>query len=212
MHDTAGLTANQKILLAARDLEARGFKPFTIEALTVAAWKSCPKSFGLKGYESLHPNSNVIYASIMGEGRLVRRGWLEKKGPKLYELSAQGRAEAERIAGGDSGRRKTGVIQPSRECEAELDRLLVSRAVIRLRGGNALTLNRTDADAFWLHGDGEAVEAVILAARACLVGGVVKLRSGREVREAELSEVSLVNAWLSVKFGREMAKRKAVVA
>jgi hypothetical protein len=216
MHDTAGLTVSQKILLAAADLEARGFVPFTAAALTVAAWKIDAKTFGLRGFEAAHPDNNRVECCVMGERGLARRGWLVKVGQKLYQLSRQGKQEAERIRTGDGSevslpkRRALAVIQPSPECEAELNRLLVSRAVIRFRGGNAMTLGRDDADAFWSHGDGEAVEAVVAAARACLVGGVVRLRSGREVREAELAEVSRVNAWLSVKFAREVARRKAV--
>ena len=64
---TADLTVSQKIILAAHKLEQAGHTPFTIEALTVAAWKDNKQTFGLRGFDDQYPNSNVLYAALMGE-------------------------------------------------------------------------------------------------------------------------------------------------
>src|SRR5439155_531059 len=67
-------TVPEKILLAADHLDKQGQSPFSAEALIVASWQKFPKTFGLKGYAELYPDSNKILSSIMGEKGLARRG------------------------------------------------------------------------------------------------------------------------------------------
>src|SRR6516164_2489687 len=75
-------TLPEKILLAASTLEERGTVPFTAEALIVAVWERYPQSFGLKGFEERHPDSNKVLSALMGEKGLAKRGWLHKAGQK----------------------------------------------------------------------------------------------------------------------------------
>src|SRR5216683_468758 len=84
-------TVPEKILLAAYQLEEQGQSPFSAEALIVSSWQKFPRTFGLKGYTDLYPDSNKILSSIMGEKGLARRGWLVKMGQKLYSLTNAGR-------------------------------------------------------------------------------------------------------------------------
>jgi hypothetical protein len=67
-------TVPEKILVAADQLEHKGITPFTAEALIVAVWEKFPKTFGLKGYAELYPDSNKVLSSLMGEKGLARRG------------------------------------------------------------------------------------------------------------------------------------------
>src|SRR5258708_33869193 len=90
-------TVPEKILLAANQLEADGQSPFSAEALIVVSWQKFPKTFGLKGYAELYPDSNKILTSIMGEKGLARRGWLVKMGQKLYALTRDGRQVVARL-------------------------------------------------------------------------------------------------------------------
>src|SRR4029078_2310745 len=80
-------TVPEKILMAADHLEKQGQSPFSAEALIVASWQQFPKTFGLRGYTDLYPDSNKVLSSIMGEKGLARRGWLSKMGQKLYALT-----------------------------------------------------------------------------------------------------------------------------
>ena len=73
----AECTLPEKILLAGFELEEQGQSPFSAEALIVAAWQKYPRTFGLKGYEELYPDSNKVLAGIMGEKGLPKRGWME---------------------------------------------------------------------------------------------------------------------------------------
>src|SRR6266852_5081100 len=84
-------TVPEKILLAASQREEEGQSPFSAEALIVVSWQKFPKTFGLKGYTDLYPDSNKVLSSIMGVKGLANRGWLLKMGQKLYSLSRDGR-------------------------------------------------------------------------------------------------------------------------
>src|SRR5947199_8628207 len=90
-------TVPEKILLAADTLDQAGQSPFSAVAFIVASWQKVPKTFGLKGYTELYPDSNKILSSIMGEKGLAKRGWLIKMGQKLYALTREGRNVARRV-------------------------------------------------------------------------------------------------------------------
>lgn len=203
MHDTAELTVNQYLLLAADTLP----QPFHESDLVEAAWKAAPRLLGMTRKHDKYPSDNKVRAALSGDRGLVKRGWLERHDRLMYSLTRHGKAEAARLSNGHADRRPLGKIEPSRELEAELDRLLVSKAVLRLRAGVGDTLNRVDAFAFWGTQGPDGVDATLAAARECLVGGCVRLRSGREVGEAELAEVGRTNNWLALKFRRELEKR-----
>ena len=93
-------TVPEKILLAAHHLEEQGQSPFSAEALIVASWQKFPKSFGLKGYTDQYPDSNKVLSSIMGARGLANKNLLQKMGQKLYTLSREGRAVAQKLVQG----------------------------------------------------------------------------------------------------------------
>lgn len=166
------LTKADKLLLTASDLEQRGIRPFSAEDLVVAAWKKYPDAFALEGYPE-HPDSNRIYAEIMGSKPLRRRGWIVKTGEKRYQLSNAGRLAAEGLRWvGDS--REGSRADLSREQKLFLGRLLSSRAVQKTRADNAEAIIFPDACAFWdisprsvaktLQARLESVEAVLAVA------------------------------------------------
>jgi hypothetical protein len=100
---TARRTAAQEILLAASDLAASGKREFTEWELTVAAWKRDNNRFGLRGFESDHPDHKRVMMEIMGQTKKdnpVRRRFIEKLKPNYYRLTDLGAAEAAAIQHG----------------------------------------------------------------------------------------------------------------
>lgn len=61
-------------------------QPFCLERLVVAAWQLDQQRFGLRGFEALYPDSNIVIANVAGKRGLVARRDLVKLGPKLYSL------------------------------------------------------------------------------------------------------------------------------
>lgn len=56
----------EKLLIAAFELEEKGHKPFSAEDIVVASWQKFPDAFGLAGYQDRYPDSNRVFAEIMG--------------------------------------------------------------------------------------------------------------------------------------------------
>jgi hypothetical protein len=143
-------TLPEKILLAAFSLEELGQTPFTAEALTVAVWQKYPRTFGLKGFEEQHPDSNKVLASIMGVKGLAGRGWLLKAGQKLYTLTRDGRQVVRRLMHGEVAPPKADApVKLSREHDKLLQGLLVSTAFEKFREGHQQELKFADACRFW---------------------------------------------------------------
>jgi hypothetical protein len=144
-------TLPEKILLAASGLEELGQSPFPAEALIVAAWQKYPRTFGLKGFEEKHPDSNKVLASLMGEKGLARRGWLLKAGQKLYQLTREGRQVVQRLQQGEATPppRPAGPVKLARDHDKLLQGLLVSTAYDLFRQGRKQELKFADACRFW---------------------------------------------------------------
>lgn len=141
------LTKAEKLLLTAADLEQGGIRPFSAEDLVVAAWKKYPDAFALEGYPE-HPDSNRIYAEIMGSKPLRRRGWIVKVGEKRYQLSNAGRIAAESL-GWVGDLREGSRADLSREQKLLLRRLLSSRAAQKAQADDVGSIIFPDACAFW---------------------------------------------------------------
>jgi hypothetical protein len=121
-----------KILVAAHHLDEQGQSPFSAEALIVASWQKFPKTFGLKGYSELYPDSNKVLSSIMGVKGLASRGWLIKMGQKMYSLTREGKQVVHRILDGGepvSPAPARGHTKLSRDQEKILLRLFETSAV-----------------------------------------------------------------------------------
>jgi len=150
-------SVSDKLLLAAYTCEQAGKSPFTAEDLVVSAWRAFPDTFGLKGYASAdgrlcYPDSNRVFAEIMGSKPIRKRGLLVKVGEKLYELTETGRALASRLGladGLDATTAPVGKAGLDRRLEGELRRLLSTRAVQKVDNAQVDALTFHDACIFW---------------------------------------------------------------
>lgn len=89
----------QQILIAA--LESSGgdqHKTFTMEELLVRAWKRDKLAWGLRGYETLYPDSDKIQKEIgargVGQKSMSELGLLERVSRRVYRLTPAGLATA----------------------------------------------------------------------------------------------------------------------
>lgn len=222
MNDTNDLTTVQKILLAAHNLEGKGYKPFTAAALTVAAWEVDAKTFGLRGFEEKYPDNNRVECCVMGVRGLANRGWLHKVGQKLYELTRQGREEAERILRGNDSplpkRRALMKVQVPKDLEKALVSLFVTTAFRRYEEGMKREITYRDAQRFWglsetAHGDAvnltlAKVPAVLAAVEQLLIGDSIELSSGQSVSHADLKSLAAVHRFLTEQFSRNLHQQR----
>lgn len=104
----ARIGLRQQVLLAA--LQCSGGdtnKTFTAEELLLAAWKRDSVSWGLRGHEREHPDSEKIYkeldrASVKGKnvrGGLIGLGLFEKIRFRTYRFTPAGLIEASEVSG-----------------------------------------------------------------------------------------------------------------
>jgi hypothetical protein len=143
-------TVPEKILVAADQLETQGNTPFTAEALIVAVWEKFPKTFGLKGFAELHPDSNKVLSSLMGEKGLARRGWLVKTGMKMYALTREGRRVIRRVTLQEGDEPESPKLQRlSRDLERFVISLLDSSAYQKFEENRKAELTFADACRFW---------------------------------------------------------------
>jgi hypothetical protein len=100
----------QQVLLAALECSGGDLrKEFTAEDLLLAAWKRNPAAWGLRGYETEHPDSERIYVeldrvSVGGtnvRGGMVGLGLFEKVRQRTYRFSPAGLGAASEVAGAD---------------------------------------------------------------------------------------------------------------
>lgn len=75
-------------------------KTFTFEELLVAAWREDKHSWGLRGFETEHPDSERIHRELDSRGGnskgLVELGWLDKVRPRVYRMTLKGLTETGR--------------------------------------------------------------------------------------------------------------------
>ena len=210
-------TVPEKILLAAHHLEEHGQSPFSAEALIVLSWQKFPRTFGLKGYAELYPDSNKILSCIMGERGLARRGWLAKMGQKLYSLSKEGRHVVQRLLDGGEPPTTTMHRPPvkfAREHEKQLLACLESSAVQKFEEEQKDELTFADACRFWnitenLHGDALAskldrIKAMLLDVEKHLGTGNAELPNGRSISKEDLNLVTAVHEYLEDRFSRHL--------
>jgi hypothetical protein len=212
----AECTVPEKILLAAFELEEQGQSPFSAESLVVAAWQKFPKTFGLKGYSDVYPDSNKVLASIMGVKGLAHRGWLVKMGQKLYAMTREGRQSVRRLL--NAGEPTTAEEQPvklSRDQEKFLLGLLNSTAVQKYQEGTKNELTFADACRYW--GITESMNVATLDAKLdhlrgtlgdldrLLSKGNAVLSNGRSISSEDLDLLCAVRAYLEERFSRHLS-------
>jgi hypothetical protein len=178
------VTVHEKLLLAAAQLENEGKSLFSAEDLVVAAWRLDPETFGLAGYlddqgRPAYPNSNRVFAEIMGSKPIRKQGLLAKAGTKTFRLTESGRQRVQNLqlrSHGTVGRDSAeGKAVFDRETSRKLRRLLGTRAVDKLRNGRADEITFTDASSFW--GITARSTAMGFQARRGDVEGVLKAAS-----------------------------------
>lgn len=153
MESLRKLSVPEKLLIVARGLEVRGKSPFTAEDLVVEAWRSFPDTFGLGGYRDsngklMFPDSNRVFAEIMGTKPIRKKGYLTKVGNKLYKLTEAGHLRAELLA---LPQGKEAVVKAGldRILRSKLDRLLTSRSFEKYKNGLVSEITFHDACGFW---------------------------------------------------------------
>ena len=214
MTSIADCTVPEKILLAAHQLEDEGQSPFSAEALIVASWQKFPRTFGLKGYAELYPDSNKILSSIMGEKGLARRGWLVKMGQKLYSLTSAGRQVVKRIQeGGEPVAAKT-PSKLSRDQEKFLTGLFDSAAIEKFDEGRKSELVFGDACRFWgitenTHGETlnsrlNKVRIQLADLERIMARGDMEMTNGRSVSADDISHLTDVHQYLEERFARHL--------
>ena len=147
------LSITEKLLLAAYELEESGRRPFSAEDLVVSAWKKFPDAFGLAGYRNndgslAYPDSNRVFAEIMGSKPIRKRGFLKKVGTKMYQLTEAGREHARIFLTED---RQTSIQKAGlpRDMEEELKRLFASKPIEKFRKNRVEDITFYDACTFW---------------------------------------------------------------
>ncbi len=148
-----GLNIAEKLLVAASEIEENGKGLFSAEDLVVAAWKKFPDAFGLQGYldgqgNPIYPNSNRVYAEIMGSKPLRKQGLLQKVGNKMYKLTEAGRARARGARSTNSGP-FTQKLTLGREQVDQIRHLFESKAAQKMREGKLEDITFFDACGFW---------------------------------------------------------------
>lgn len=209
----------EKLLLAAYELEERNRRPFSAEDLVVTAWQKFPDAFGLAGYRSddghlMYPDSNRVYAEIMGSKPIRRRGLLVKMGHKMYQLTEGGREHARFLLGSSSasGTEKSGL---PRDVQQQLQRLLTSKAAGKVRNGRAEDLTFHDACVFWgISPRSSAIEfngrvanfnRILEAARKTVEGKTATFEhGGKAYRARDLDDLMEVHQQLQTRFRKEI--------
>ena len=216
-----------KLLVAAYELDQGKGRSFTAEDLVVTAWKKFPRAFGLRGHNDanglpLHPDSNRVYAEIMGSKPIRKRGYLVKIGQKTYGLTETGREAAERIAGGEGATETAECVKAggkatmSRDTRAKLERVLKSRAVQRAQADELDRVTFHDACVFWgitprsvaieLKGSFANIEAVIETTERSISSGASELRTGSGDLSSSTTELlRRVHGFLKERFADELS-------
>jgi len=208
-------TVPEKILLAADHLDKGGQSPFSAEALIVASWQKFPKTFGLKGYAELYPDSNKILSSIMGEKGLARRGWLVKMGQKLYALTREGRHIIRKVTLSEDEPASDGsLLRLSREQEKFVQAMLDSSAVQKFEENRKGELTFADACRFWSiteNTKGDALDARLSQAQGhlteldrVLADNDAELSSNRILTAGDVRVLTNIHRYMEDRFDRHL--------
>jgi hypothetical protein len=219
MEGNKNLTVQDKLILAAYHLESDGRSPFTAEDLVVSAWRGYPDTFGLAGYKTpqgtlMYPDSNRVFAEIMGSKPVRKRGLLTKVGQKMYQLTEAGRHHAVLLA----QRATTETTQKSglaRDVRSYIERLMGSRAMSKYREGRSDEITFFDACAFYgisprssaieLQGQVANLLGVLGAAKAAAGKDAVALRhDGKRYDAKDIEGLFAVHEFMQEKFRAEL--------
>jgi hypothetical protein len=219
MANRYGMSVAEKLLISGFNLEKGGKSPFSAEDLVVAAWKRFPDTFGLAGHRDnsgrlSYPDSNRVFAEIMGSKPIRKRGFLKKAGTKMYQLTEGGREHARLLLEQDN-RPSTEKAGLSREIEQQLRRLFVMRAVDKFSQGHPEEITFYDACAFWgisprssaieLEGKIANFREVLQSAQKVANGGSICLEhGGRTYGPEDLEALLRTHKYLLSRFTPEL--------
>jgi hypothetical protein len=205
-------TVSEKILLAAFGLDKKGQTTFTAEDLVVSSWKQFGPTFGLKGYEEKHPDSNKVLSSIMGERGLARRGWLVKIGQKQYSFSKEGRRVAAKLLGEEVAETKHEYVQFNRDRERFLLALFGSTAYRKFEHNQKSELAFADACRFWeftqnLQGEAvderlKEVETLLNEVEQQVIQEDGRLSNGRLITAGDIRVLRNIHRYMEDRFDR----------
>src|SRR5690242_3610909 len=98
--DSKGLGLKPQLLLAALGCSnGEVKKTFTAEELLIRAWRQNRAAWGLRGYETEHPDSEKIFKELNSRGSsgLVGQGLLEQVSSFVFRLTPAGLAAASEL-------------------------------------------------------------------------------------------------------------------
>lgn len=151
-------TVVEKLLISALEMVEKGKTRFSAEDLVVCSWKNFPDTFGLAGYTdergiARFPDSNRVFAEIMGSKPIRKRGYLIKVGTKMYQLTEAGVGHAKLVSHRfyDAPQSEVDVdkIKIERKGTVQLKRLLSSKALEKFNEERFDDVTFFDACAFW---------------------------------------------------------------
>lgn len=123
--DVKPLSLKDKILIAAVEgTDGDCGKTFTMEDLVVWAWERDNEAWGLRGYETLYPDSDKLQKEVgsrgAGQKGVVGLGWFVRIDRRVYRLTSAGLAVYATLDGAEP------VLQEKagRQLEAEVKRIL----------------------------------------------------------------------------------------
>ena len=211
------LSVADKLVVAAHQMRVAGKSPFTAEDLVVAAWRAYPDTFGLPGYadsdgRSAYPDSNRVFAEIMGTKPVRQRGYLVKVGNKLYQLTEAGADYAEGLKAEAVGTEKVGLARPLKD---ELERLLKAKATDKLKAGRIDEITFHDACGFWkissrssaieFTGRYNNIEKLIASAKSAAHDKGIALRhGGGAITLAEVNSLQELHHLMRERFAAEI--------
>ncbi len=169
-----------------------------------------------------HPDSNRVFAEVMGSKPIRKRGYLEKIGEKKYQLTVSGRQTAaglSRDTGPKSGDRSVatgGKATLSRDTLTRLEHMLATRAVLRAQNDELERVTFHDACVFWginsaskaieLQGRLADVKSIIEETDGAIASGASELRTkGKGLSKSTTDLLRDVNSTLQEMFASELA-------
>ena len=150
------LGLKEKLLLAALDCsKGETATRFTGEELLVTAWKHDPYAWGLRGFETEHPDLEKLRKEIDSRGKstgsqsLVNNGFLAKEEGRIYSLTAKGLAAAARLRRTDDGTDDTVQAKVGRELHAKIKAILDNQVFSAWMKDHEHPRHFRDAGYFW---------------------------------------------------------------
>jgi len=221
MSNSRRLSVVDKLLMAALDLLDDGKNPFSAEDLVVEAWKMFPDTFGLAGHVDengirKYPDSNRVFAEIMGSKPIRKKGFLRKVATKMYAVTDTGVQEAKALKMrseylAPAGIRPVEKTALGRPIVTKIKRLISSNAVQKYLDQRFDTITFYDACTYWgitprssaiqLEGKIAELKSIVnLALKETKGGQMAYHHGGKTFSEKELKVVLQVEEWLEETF------------